>query len=231
MKKILILVLALTSNQVFAMGGDDPMLGMLKVDQLEMRQATTSTPLVLESDAWLGYDLNKLWLKLDAESVNGALEEAEVQALYSRAVAPFWDAQVGIRHDEKPGPSRNWLAIGFKGLAPYFFDIDSSLFISEDGQTALRLQAEYEFMLTQRWVLSPDATMNVYSKSEPSRDIGAGLADLQLGLRLRYEFVREFAPYLGINWNSKLGETADLVRAGGGSTGGTMLVAGLRFWF
>ncbi len=232
-KKTLVAYLAAlaTFGQAQAAMGDDPILTMVMIDQFEYRSTDGPDPLVLEADAWIGKDLHKAWFKIDAEKVDGDLEELEVQALYSRAVAPFWDVQVGLRHDAKPEPDQTWAAFGIKGLAPYWFEVDAAAFVNEDKQVNVRLSAEYEWMFTQRVVLSPELEVNLYSKDDRARDIGAGLADMQAGLRLRYEVKREFAPYLGINWNRKLGETAGLARSAGETVDDLQIVVGLRAWF
>lgn len=220
------------STSLYAAGmEDDPIVTKVMIDQLEKRITDGEDPYVLEGMVSIGKDLNKLVIKADVEQVNGETEELELQALYSRAVAPFWDFQVGIRQDQKPTPSRNWLAIGFQGLAPYWFEIDSTLFIGESDQVGLRFSAEYEWMLTQRWVLSPEIEFNLHSKDDAATRIGSGLSDSQLGLRLRYEIKREFAPYIGVNWNKKYGNTASLAQADGGETDSTQFVVGIRVWF
>jgi copper resistance protein B len=210
---------------------DDPLLSMVRIDQLEVRVGDGDDPLVWEAEGWIGYDLNKLWIKTDGEYMNDRLEDAEVQALYSRAIAPFWDLQIGWRGDLRPTPERNWLTLGVKGLAPYFFDIDAAIFIGESGRTAARLQAEYEIMFTQRLVLVPDIEINLYGKNDPDLGIGSGLSDIETGLRLRYEIRREFAPYIGINWTRLYGDTADYARENGDDTDDFRVVFGFMAWF
>ncbi len=223
----LVLLPALTQ----AAGNDDPILAKVMINQLEIRSTNGPDPRVLEAQAWIGRDLNKLWLKADVEHVDGKTEEAEVQALYSRAVAPYWDLQVGWRHDIRPKPDRDWLAIGLEGLAPYWFEIDAAAFIGESGQVGARLEAEYEWMFTQRWVLSPEMKIDLHTKNDEATGTGSGLSDLELGLRLRYEIRREFAPYIGVNWTRKFGNTADFARAEGEDTNDVQFVAGVRAWF
>lgn len=219
------------SSAALAGGEDDPLLYKVMVDKLELRNANGPDALVLEADAWVGYDLNKLWIKTDVERVNGNTEEAELQFLYSRAVAPFWDFQVGWRHDIKPKPTRDYLALGFKGLAPYQFEVDAGLFIGESGQVNARVDAEYEYMLTQKLILSPEVAVNLYSQNDAEVGIGSGLSDMELGLRLRYEIRREIAPYIGVNWTRKFGRTADYAKAEGEGASDVQLVAGIRIWF
>ncbi len=210
---------------------DDPLLTMVLVDQLEVQVGDGDDPLTWDAQGWLGHDLNKLWVKTEGEYVDGRGEEVELQALYSRAIAPFWDLQIGWRGDIRPHPSRNWLALGIKGLAPYFFDIDAALFVGDSGQTSARLQAEYDILFTQRLILTPDFKINIFGKDDPALGIGSGLSDLELGLRLRYEIQRQFAPYVGINWIHLYGDTADFTREEGGSADDFRFVFGVRAWF
>jgi len=226
------LSLSLFSSSLMAGGmEDDPIIGKLMIDQIETRITDGKNPLVLEAQGWIGKDLHKLWLKVDSEWVGSENEELELQALYSRAIAPFWDFQIGWRHDVKPKPNKDWLAIGFQGLAPYWFEVDSALFIGESGQTNLRLAAEYEWMFTQKLVLSPEIEVNFHGKNDEEMGVGSGLSDSQLGLRLRYEIKREFAPYIGVNWNQTYGQTADYARDEGEDSNDVQFVMGVRAWF
>lgn len=210
---------------------DDPLLLTVILDQLEMRDVGGDNTLSWDGQGWLGRDLHKIWFKTDGERTAGSTDEAELQFLYSKVIARYWDFQLGVRHDFKPSPSRSWAAIGFKGLAPYFFDIDAAAFIGESGRTALRFEAEYELLITQRLILTPDIEINLYGQNDPDAGIGAGLSDLEAGLRLRYEIRREFAPYIGVNWSRLFGSTADFARIAGEKSSETQLVIGLRAWF
>jgi copper resistance protein B len=232
-KNILLLILTLTLTGTARGGGmnDDPLLAMVIVDQLEMRIADGNDPLVWDAEGWLGKDLNKLWIKTEGEYADGQFEEAELQALYSRAIAPFWDMQVGWRHDIRPRPDRDWLVLGIKGTAPYYFDIDAALFVGENGRTAVRLQIEYEIMFSQRLILVPEVELNLYGKDDPALGIGSGLSDIEAGLRLRYEIRREFAPYIGVNWIHLYGDTADYARLEGKDTDDLQFVFGIHAWF
>ena len=232
MKTIVTALIAVgLSTTVYAGAEDDPLLYKVMVEQLEYREADGDNQLVFEGEAWIGKDLNKFWFKTEVERVDGDTEEAEVQFLYSRAIAPFWDLQVGWRHDIKPKPDRDWLALGFKGLSPYLFEVDAALFVGESGQINARLEAEYEYMFTQKLILSPEIEVNLYSKDDEDVGVGSGLSDMEFGLRLRYEVRREFAPYIGINWTKKFGQTADFARDEGEDTSDTQIVIGIRGWF
>ncbi|WP_233998756.1 copper resistance protein B [Microbulbifer pacificus] len=206
------------------------LLTMVTIDQLEAREHEGAA---LKGSLWFGGDFNKLWLKTEVERENGETTDSELQALYSRAVAPYWDLQMGVRHDFRleGGDSKNWAAIGFNGLAPYFFEVDSALFLGEDGDSALRVEAEYELLFTQQWILSPEIEINFYGQNDPATHTGSGLSDIEVGLRLRYEFTPQFAPYIGVNYEKKFGNTADFIRMEGEDTSETMWVIGLHAWF
>jgi len=210
---------------------DDPVLAMVLVDQFELRAGDGDTPLVWDAEGWVGKDLNKLWIKTDGEYVDSRFEEVELQALYSRAIGTFWDLQVGWRGDFRPTPERNWLAFGIKGLAPYFFDIDVAFFVGENSRTAARLQVDYEILFTQKLILVPEIELNLYGKDDSAVGIGSGFSDSEIGLRLRYEIRREFAPYIGINWIHLYGDTADYAEAEGEDQDDFQFVFGLRAWF
>jgi len=231
LRSTLALVIAAATHGVQAAAEDDPLLYMFKADQLEWRDGDEENIGSFKGHLWAGKDLNKLWIKSEIEVTEDETEKSEWQLLYSRAIDANWDLQVGWRHDFKPEPERNWLALGFYGVSPYWFEIDSAIFVEEDGQVNLRLEAEYEFMLTQKWVLSPKIEMNWFSKDDDDLDIGSGLADLEAGLRLRYEITRQIAPYIGINYERLFGNTKDKVDAAGEETSDTQAVVGIRFWF
>ncbi len=225
---LLTMALLVTGQNVLAGAKDDPLLTMVNIDQLEKRNGDED-PFVFEAQAWVGYDLNKIWLKTEAERVEGENESVELQLLYSKAISPFWNLQVGARRDFKPEPERNWGVIGFQGIAPYYVEIDTALFVGESGRTALRFEAEYELMLTQRLVLIPEIELNFFGKTDEETETGSGLSNSEVGLRLAYEIRREFAPYIGVNWERKYGTTADFAKDE--STNDTQLVIGVSAWF
>jgi len=235
--KILSLVLLLSLNSAHASMKDhkdmqdDPLLTMVRVNQLEVRDADSDNPIAWSANGWLGHDRDKLWLKTEGEQVSGTATETEMQLAYSRAIAPFWDLQIGWRGNFRPTPERHWLALGFQGLAPYFFEIDGALFIGDHGRTALRVEAEYELLFSQRLILTPEIEVDVYGHNDPATATGSGLSKVSAGLRLRYEIRREFAPYIGIHHERKYGNTADYARESGHETADTQLVIGIRAWF
>lgn len=223
--------LTLGSPTAFSHSKDDPLLVMGKLDQFEVRSTEGEDPLVLEGQAWFGYDLNKLWLKADVEREDDESEGVEIQALYSHAISAFWDVQAGLRKDFIPTPDRTWGVIGIQGLAPYKFEVDAALFVGESGRSAARFEAEYELLFTQRLILTPEIEVNAYGQNDVDTGNGSGLADVELGLRLRYEVRREIAPYVGVNWEKKYGNTADFTELQGGEVEDTQFVVGVRAWF
>lgn len=215
---------------------DNPKAGMFLADQFEYRNNEAVDTLRWDTQGWYGTGSNKLWVKFEGDDeTSSSAGEIELQALYSRMIAPFWDFQVGLRHDQTYGPDpnqdRNFMVLGVQGLAPYRFEVEPALFVSDDGDVSARLVATYEMLFTQRLILQPRFETNIAASNAPTFGVGSGLNDLQLGLRLRYEFRREFAPYIGVSWKRQYGNTADMTRAGGGDIDNLAFVSGVRFWF
>lgn len=204
--------------------------GRVLLDQLEWTEIDDRDALSWDAQAWYGGDYHKLWLKTEGESVAGD-QQGRVELLWDRTFARWWSLQAGVRHDFGEGPSRGWAAFGVQGLAPYWFEVDAALYVGENGRTAARFSAEYELLLTQRLILQPQFELNAYGKDDPRNALGSGVADTQLGLRLRYEIRREFAPYAGAVWSRLYGQTADLARSAGHDADDLQLVIGLRAWF
>lgn len=185
-----------------------------------------------DGEAWFGGDINRLTLKSEGEGdVGGGVDHAEVQMLYSRAIDPYFNFQVGLRHDFRPSPTRTYAAIGFEGLAPYMFDVEGTAFVSDKGDVLGRFTGYYDQRITQRLILQPRVEFNLSAQDVPELRLGAGVTDIELGLRLRYEVTREFAPYLGISYDAKTGRSADFARADGKDPSSASLVVGVRFWF
>ena len=177
-------------------------------------------------------DINRFAFKTEGEGeVGGPLESAEVQALYSRAIDPWWNVVAGVRHDIRPEPQRSYATIGIEGLAPYWFEVEGQAFVSTKGDVHLRMEGSYDQRITQRLILQPAAEVNIAAQDVPELGIGSGISNIELGLRLRYEFAREFAPYVGFHWERKLGDTARYARADGEGASTASLVMGIRFWF
>jgi copper resistance protein B len=185
-----------------------------------------------DGEAWFGGDLNRLVVKSEGEGgFDSGLESGEIQALYSRAISPYFDLQAGIRQDIQEGPKRTYATLGFEGLAPYWFETEGALFLSNEGELLGRLEGSYDLRLTQRWILQPRAGANFSAEEISELELGSGLTNLEAGVRLRYEVTRGFAPYIGLSWDRKFGGTADFARADGEDPLETSIVVGLRTWF
>jgi len=211
---------------------DEHKFASLLVDRLEWAHANGSDAAAWEGQAWFGTTYNKLVIKSEGEAAKGKVHDARTELLWGHAVAAYWDTQLGMRNDAGSGrPGRNWLAFGVQGLAPYWFEVDATAYVGTSGRTAMRLSAEYELLLTQRLILQPRIEANLYGKNDAETGTGSGLSNGTVGLRLRYEFSRQFAPYIGVERYQTFGNTSDMVRASGGRSGETRFVAGIRLWF
>ena len=205
---------------------------MVLSDRLEARFDDDIDSYVWDLQGWYGGDFNRLWLKTEGEGEQGERpESAELQALFSHKFTPFWDWQIGLRYDREPSPSRTHLVIGLQGVVPYEFEWDSALFVSETGDVSARIEAEYDLRITQRLIVQPRLEVNAAASDVPERGLGRGINSTEFGVRLRYEVRREFAPYIGVAWEKRYGNTADYARLGGEPTSMTSLVLGVRAWF
>jgi copper resistance protein B len=210
---------------------DTARTGKVLFDQFEWRTTSEGDAAVWDAAGWYGGDDNKVWLKTEGERVAGTTQGARADLLWDHVFARWWNVQAGLRQDFGDGPPRTWAAIGIQGLAPYRFDTEATFYVGEQGRTALRLKSECELLLTQRLILQPEGEANIYGKADPARQLGSGLADLEIALRLRYEILRQFAPYIGVVWSRNFGGTADYVRESGGDASDVQFVVGLRAWF
>jgi len=206
-------------------GGDDPLLTMLKLDQFEIRNADENLG-VWEGSFWIGHDINKLYLYSTGERTKNGLESSQNELVYSRAIAPFWDAQAGLVYDKNANASRTWAEVAIAGLAPYWFETRAALLFNNEGNVGLRVDAEYDALLTQKLILTPSLEADFYTKDDPQMQTGSGLSNIEAGLRLRYEIVREVAPYVGVVWEKTFGNTADY-----NPLNETNFVVGVKFWF
>lgn len=201
------------------------------LDRLEVSDTDAGTALGWDGMAWIGGDVQRLWLRSEGTAIDGHLEHGDVEVLYGRSVRTWWDVVAGMRQDVGEGPSRTWAAVGVQGLAPYKFEVAATAYAGAGGRTAARVEAEYDTLFTNRLILQWRAEANAYGKSDPLAGIGSGLSTLEAGVRLRYEVTRQFAPYIGIEHERAFGNTAGLRRAAGHGAGDTRVVAGLRLWF
>ena len=210
--------------------GDYPLF-WFQADRAEAQIRKGSDGYLWDVQGYYGGTTSRFWFKSEGEGdFGGKLEDAEFQALYSRAIAPFFDMQAGIRQDVA-GPDTSYAVIGGRGLGPSMFEIDGALFLSHRGDLTARFEAELDQRITQRLILQPRAEINLAAQDVPQLGIGAGLDTIELGLRLRYEIKREFAPYIGIEQSWRVGQSADFARAAGEDNSVTNYVFGIRFWF
>ncbi|RMO71882.1 Copper resistance protein B [Pseudomonas syringae pv. aptata] len=200
-------------------------------DKLEWQDANDGSALAWDLSGWIGGDIDHLLLRSEGERTNGKTEEAEIQALWGHSISPWWDVVAGARQDFKPGAPQTWAAFGLQGQAISDLDIEATAFIGEAGQTAARLEADYDLQLTSNVVLQPTAELNFYGKNDPQRGNGSGLSTSEFGLRLRYEITPQFAPYVGVSWDRSYGKTADYAREDDEDTQDARLVVGVRMWF
>ncbi|MBC8026379.1 MAG: copper resistance protein B [Steroidobacteraceae bacterium] len=208
------------AEMVEMMGMDDrARFTKVMFDELEWRKASESA-FGWDAAAWHGGDVHKVWLATEGERQDGE-SHARTELLWDRVATRWWNTRAGVRRDTGDGPERTWAAVGVAGLAPGFIDVEASVYVGESGRTALRVQADYDLLLTQRLVLHPEIELNVYGRDDPARLIGSGLSDVEAGLRLRYELRREFAPYIGLAWERNFSVDASEWR----------WLAGIRAWF
>lgn len=215
---------------------DNKPYGQLMFDRLEAQSIEGSEFLLWDMQAWYGTDLNRFWLESEGsynDNHSGELENLDLQ--YSRKISPFWDLQAGLGTQTSFGAGdkveRYYGIIGFQGLAPQWFEIDTNLRVSDDGDTWLDFEAEYDWRLTQRWVLQARAASSYAFSDAEAFEQGRGFTGLTSGLRLRYHFSREFAPYIGVSASQAFGDTRDLLEAEGEDDSSTTFVAGVRLWF
>lgn len=202
------------------------------LDRLEFRSRQGADGYAWEGEGWIGGDINRFAFKTEGEGeAGGQLEEAEVQLLYSRAIDPWFNIEGGVRHDVRPGPQRTYAVVGIDGLAPYWFEVGAQAFLSNKGDAHLRLTGSYDQRITQRLILQPAVEANISAQDVPELGIASGLSDIELGLRLRYEIAREFAPYVGVEWQHQFGGKTRLARDDEDESGKVNLVMGVRFWF
>jgi copper resistance protein B len=203
----------------------------LMLETLELRPSDDGDAFAWEGAASYGGDINRFTFKTEGEGEDDHLHEAEVQALYTRAIGPYFNLNAGVRQDFEPRPRRTYATLAVEGVAPYWFEVEGALFLSNKGDLSARLEGSYDFRLTQKLILEPRAELNLAASADRVLGEGAGVRDLELGLRLRYAVRQTFAPYVGVNWERKCGDTADFARAAGEGVEDTRFVVGVRAWF
>jgi copper resistance protein B len=227
MKKLLLQLslAALIVTPSFAGGGGDILRASFTADNLEY-QFNDAKTLYWDTYGYIGYDLNKIYMYSEGEKADGVTAESQNQLLYSRAIAPFWDVQAGIDYDTTQNANATWGVLALSGLAPYFFENRIVLLANEHGNLGLRVDVEYEALLTQKLILTPSFALNAYTKDDLQMGLGKGLSNITLGARLRYEIRREFAPYIGVEWSKNFSNTEKI-----NPLNSSYAVAGIRFWF
>ena len=208
---------------------EDPLIATLLVDQFEWQDDDAGLGWNLRG--WIGKSDGRVWMRSEGERRDGSTADGNVELLWGRPTGPWWDAVVGVRHDFGEGPARDWLALGVQGIAPYKFEVEATAYIGTSGRSAARIEAGYELLLTNRLILQPQVEVNLHGRNDPERGIGAGLSTAEAGLRLRYEFTRQFAPYIGVVHERAFGNTAALRRDEREAVDDTQVVAGIRLWF
>jgi copper resistance protein B len=210
---------------------DDALTTHLDLEELEFtHDRGEQNGLHWDGEFWVGTDRNKLWLKSEGDRAGGDTS-GKAEAYWSHAISPFWDLQLGTRRDFGDGPARSWLGIGIEGTAPYGIETELTAYAGTSGRTALALKTQYDLPLTQRLILTPKIEANAYGENDAQRNIGNGLSDASFSLRLRYEIRREIAPYIGVSFGRKFGDTARYAEADGNSRSDRAILAGMRIRF
>ncbi len=204
--------------------------GFVLFDQLEWRAGNGPGEVSFSNTGWVGGDINRLWFRAEGDGADGGMEEASAHVLYGRAIARWWDVVGGVRQDIQPG-AQTWLAVGVQGLAPGFFEVQATAYLSDAGQTAAQVEVEYDLLLSNRLVLQPVVELNLYGRGNAALGVGRGLSTGEAGVRLRYHVRRELAPYVGVTWVRAFGDTAALADGGDVPNGAPRLVTGVRVWF
>jgi copper resistance protein B len=223
---------------------DDPVMdmndagnfGQIVVDQWELRDDGAARSGVWEGEGWYGGDYDKLVVRSEGAWPSGAAAQGRVELLWDRIATRWWSVQAGARYDAGGGPGKGWAAVGMRGLAPYWIDTEATLYLGSAGSVAARLKAQTDLRITQRLILQPELELNAYSRADRARQQGAGLPDIDAGLRLRYEIRRELAPYLGLAWTHRAGEAGgddagEGHGVGSGEADQLQWLIGVRFWF
>ncbi|MDF1883115.1 copper resistance protein B [Sulfurimonas sp. SAG-AH-194-C21] len=220
-----LLITSLLCTSVFAGGGGDILRVNILFDNLEY-QVNDEKVVNWDMSAYLGYDRDKLYIYSEGEKPDGVSASSETQLVYSRAIAPFWDVQIGLDYDKSETSSKTWGVLAISGLSPYFFESRAVLLVDDKSNVGLRVDLEYEALITQKLIFTPSFALDAYTKDDLTQGIGSGLSNITLGGRLRYEIRREFASYIGVEWNKNFGTTYKI-----SPQDSSYLVGGIRFWY
>lgn len=208
-----------------------PLYTLARVDRLEAQAVEGGQALAWEAHLVAGGEFDRVVFATEGERLQGETEDARHELYWRHAFSRWWESRLGLRHDAGEGPGRDWVGVGLQGLAPYFVELSATAYAGDEGRSAFTLEVEYDMRLTNRLILEPGLELEVQGRADAARGLGSGLAKSEAGLRLRYEIRRELAPYVGVEWSRRHGDTAALARAGGEATGEARVVAGLRLWY
>ncbi len=225
MIKTIILSMGITTS-VLAGGTSEPVNYKVLVDKFENQNTKDNDTFSWDASAYVGYDLDKIYVYSEGDKTNGSSAESETQLLYSKAISPYWDVQFGVEYDKAAEDSKTWGVISFDGTAPYFIESKDSLLIGSDGNLGLKLSAETELLITQRLFFVPKVEVNIYTKDDEKMEIGKGLSNIKTSLRLKYKITQEIMPYIGVEHNQNYGNTSDFA-----PLNDTYFVLGVSFWF
>lgn len=228
------LVLCVSTN-LYAMKSADPWLSKV-MGEAAYSSSSEDQELEWDIDAWTGRDLQKFWLKTSGSYGfdESGIETANIELVYSKAITSNWDSQFGMRHDLKDAannPTRNWVSFGYIGTAPYFIEIDARIFVGEESSSQILLEAEREFMLTQKWVITSELDLTVNGNTNPARDEGSGLSEINFELKLGYEPSRQFQPFIGLGLKQLFGGSKNFVKQAGGDSGKFQALIGIEAWY
>jgi len=227
----------ISPNPVSHSGGmaeDTMLIWHVLFDQLEGRTNGSDTEMRWDGEGWVGTDYNRVWVKSEGVlNEQGRVEDGIQEVLYDRPISflRYFDWQAGLRYDWDSSPGRLWGALGIEGLAPGFFEVEATFYVRDASHFAGRMNGSYDLLLTNRLIAQPEIELNFYSKEDPARAVGTGLAEIDTGLRLRYEFSRKFAPYIGVAYDGKFGDTATFARHEGGIVNDVRFIFGIRVWY
>ncbi|WP_347558503.1 copper resistance protein B [Robbsia sp. KACC 23696] len=210
---------------------DDAIHHQILFDQLGYQSVRGVSGVEWDMSAWVGTDFNRLFVRSEGQRIRGGWDDVRIEAAWSHALDRYWNGLLGMRTDLGAGPTRYWGMVGLQGTMPWFLNVSAMAYAGPSGRTALWARAEYDWRLTQRLILTPELEVNAYGKRDAAREVGAGLSDITASLRLRYEVSRKVAPYIGINWQRRIGETAAMARGDGVSVNDIGIQAGVRIWF
>jgi copper resistance protein B len=212
---------------------DQQVFSAARFDKLEWSGPNSGSSARWDLEGYIGGDYDRMVFKSEGfySGRTKNLEEGQLQVLYSRLIDYYFNAQVGVRQDFSNKSNRTYAVIGLQGLAPGFIETDTDLYISQKGEVSASFTAFYDLLITNRLILQPRIDLRLQAQPVPDLELGSGLTDFELGARLRYEFTRNFAPYIGVNWDRKVGQTATIARISGEPVSAVSFVAGVRlFW-